>query len=152
MNQLLSTAELVGLLLGANSVVLASLFIQKGVLHTIVAESGQSDFIATSIVRKKCVSLGFTQRWSFYWHTEHTCFFKVVISLLKTDKCVFSLVGVSCFIAHTSEDWRAGMNPSLWQRRKQSLQRHRSILRITDFSLHDQAGCLGQRSRANTLQ
>lgn len=62
MNQLLSTAELVGLLLGANSVVLASLFIQKGVLHTIVAESGQSDFIATSIVRKKCVSLGFTQR------------------------------------------------------------------------------------------
>lgn len=120
MNQLLSTAELVGLLLGTSSVVLASLFIQKGVLHKIVAESGQSDFIATSIVRKKCVALGFTQQWSFYWHKEHTYFFKVVISLLKTDKCVFSLVGVSCSIAHTSEDWRAGMNPSLWQRRKQS--------------------------------
>lgn len=74
----------------------------------------------------------------------------MVISFLKTGKCVFSLVGVSCFIAHPSEEWRAGVKPSLWQRRKQNLQRQRSILRIIDFSLSDQAGCLGQTSRANT--
>lgn len=61
-NQLLCADELVGLLLRNNSVVLTSLFIQKGVLHSVVAESGQSDFTATSIVQKKCMALGFTQQ------------------------------------------------------------------------------------------
>lgn len=30
-------------------------------------------------------------------------------SIAQTGKCVFLLVGVSCFITHPGEEWRAGM-------------------------------------------